>query len=317
MSAETLQRAALDGGIGRASAVQSSFAFLSSSRTAKIASLVLGFVLLLALVGPFLAGGPEHQDIFNAYTGPSLSHPLGTDQLGRDVLARVATGARISLLVAFISTVLALTVGVAAGSIAGYFGGIADAVVMRFVDSMYAVPDFLFAILLSSLIKSNLAVPQPGVLGLAVAAYRATDGLLGIFLTIGLTSWLTTSRIVRGQFLYLKYAGYVDAARLAGVSPARIVWRHLLPNASAAILVAATLTVPSAILLEAGLSFIGLGVDPPTPSWGTMISEGVTAMESYPYLLVFPALAIGVTLWCLNVLGDSLRDQLDPRLARR
>jgi ABC-type dipeptide/oligopeptide/nickel transport system permease subunit len=294
-----------------------SLAFLSGSPSARVASILLGGVIILAIVGPFLAGGPEHQDILVAYSGPSATHLLGTDQLGRDVLARLATGARISLLVALISTILALTVGLTVGSIAGYFGGIADNVMMRFVDAMYAVPDFLFAILLSALIKSNLAVPQAGMLGIAVTAYRATGGLLGIFLTIGLTAWLTTSRIVRGQFLYLKHAGYVDAARLAGVSSARIVWHHLLPNAGAAILVAATLTVPSAILLEAALSFIGLGVDPPTPSWGTMMSQGVAALESYPYLLLFPALAIGITLWCLNVLGDSLRDQLDPRLSRR
>ncbi len=282
-----------------------------------LATLLLLLILAVALLASLLPYGPYRQDILTRNAGPSVHHWLGTDQLGRDLFARLAFGARVSSVVAVASTLVALTIGVAVGSIAGYLGGRADSLIMRLVDAMYAFPDLLFAVLLSALIKGNLSGSISGPLAGLVFIYHATGGLLGVLFTIGLTSWLTVCRLVRGQILSLKHAEYVDAARCAGASGPYIVRAHLLPNTIAPIMVAATLAIPNAVILEAGLSFIGLGVDPPTPSWGTMIVDGINSLESYPYQLWIPAVAIGLTLLCLNVLGDSIRDALDPMLQRR
>jgi ABC-type dipeptide/oligopeptide/nickel transport system permease subunit len=200
------------------------------------------------------------------------------------------------------------------GMLAGYLGGLTDSLVMRFVDSMYAFPETLFAILIASLVKGQLAGQASGLLEPVAEIYRLSGGLLGVLLTLGLTCWLTTSRLVRSQVLSLKNAEYVLACRLAGATGWFIIRTHLLPNALPVILVAITFVVPNAILLEAGLSFLGVGVDPPTPSWGTMIASGVQSIQSYPHLLVAPALAIGATLLALNVVGDALRDLIDPAL---
>ena len=287
------------------------------TRTAGLATLVLLAILGAAAFAPLLAHGPFRQDVRIRNAGPSAQHWLGTDQLGRDLFARLAFGARVSSLVAVASTLVAVTIGVAVGSVAGYWGGRVDAMIMRLVDAMYAFPDLLFAVLLSALIKGNLAGSGSGPLASLTAVYHATGGLLGVLFTIGLTSWLTICRLVRGQILSLRHAEYVDAARCAGASGPHIVRFHLLPNTLAPILVAATLAIPNAVILEAGLSFIGLGVDPPTPSWGTMVADGILSLESYPHQLWIPAVAIGLTLLCLNILGDSIRDALDPLLERR
>ena len=200
------------------------------------------------------------------------------------------------------------------GTISGYLGGMTDSLVMRFVDSMYAFPDTLFAILIAALVKGQLSGQAPPLLEPLAEAYRMSGGLLGVLLTLGLTCWLTTARLVRSQVLSLKSTEYVLACRLAGASDWFIIRTHLLPNAVPVILVAVTFVVPNAVLLEAGLSFIGVGVDPPTPSWGTMIASGVQSIQSYPHLLVAPAVAIGATLLALNVVGDALRDLFDPAL---
>jgi ABC-type dipeptide/oligopeptide/nickel transport system permease subunit len=290
---------------------------LLRTRHAALAGLLLAVIAGAALFAPLLPYGPYHQDVHTRNVGPSGQHWLGTDQLGRDIFARLAFGARVSSIVALASTMITLSIGIVVGSIAGYLGGRVDAVMMRVVDAMYAFPDLLFAILLSALIKGNLTGTVSGPLGALASVYQSTGGLLGVLLTIGLTSWLTVCRLVRGQILTLKHAEYVDAARCAGASGLSIVRSHLLPNAVAPILVAATLAIPNAVILEAGLSFIGLGVDPPTPSWGTMIADGVNSLESYPYQLWIPAAAIGLALLCLNILGDSVRDALDPLMRRR
>jgi ABC-type dipeptide/oligopeptide/nickel transport system permease subunit len=287
------------------------------NRVTALAALTLVLIVGVAVFAPLLPYGPYRQNILIRNTGPAARHWLGTDQLGRDIFARLAFGARVSSVVAVASTLVALTIGVAVGSAAGYLGGRADSIIMRAVDAMYAFPDLLFAVLLSALIKGNLARDVSGPLAGLVAIYHATGGLMGVLFTIGLTSWLTVCRLVRGQILSLKHAEYVDAARCAGASGLHIVRVHLLPNTIAPIMVAATLAIPNAVILEAGLSFIGLGVDPPTPSWGTMIVDGINSLESYPYQLWIPAVAIGLTLLCLNILGDATRDALDPALRRR
>jgi ABC-type dipeptide/oligopeptide/nickel transport system permease subunit len=282
-----------------------------------MASLLLLLVLvLIAAVAPgLLPYSYAKQDLLHIFEPPSALHILGTDQLGRDVLTRLIYGARISLTVGFVAEAIILSVGILIGAITGYIGGKFDGVVMRFVDAMYAFPDLLLIIIVISFIKAELASPDPAPWLLPLAGINlATGGLLGVFIALGLTSWLTTARLVRGQFLSLRERPYVEAARCIGASPLRIVRLHLLPNTLAPILVAATLGVPNAILLEASLSFIGLGVDPPTPSWGIMISEGVNAVESYPHLILSPVIAVSLTLLSLNFLGDALRDALDPLL---
>lgn len=281
-------------------------------------SLSLAFlllVLLLAVFSSFLPHDAYRQNVLVRNSAPSFKYWLGTDALGRDMMARLAVGARVSLTVAVASTLIAVAIGVLVGTIAAYAGGFIDNAIMRFVDSMYAFPDTLFAILFAALIKGQLGGDASGWMAPLAEAYRLSGGLLGVLLTLGLTGWVTTSRLVRAQVMSLKHAEYVLACRLAGASHWFIIRKHLLPNTLPVILIAVTFVVPNAILLEAGLSFIGVGIDPPTPSWGTMIAMGAQSIQSYPHLLVFPALAIGLTLLALNVVGDALRDLLDPAVS--
>jgi ABC-type dipeptide/oligopeptide/nickel transport system permease subunit len=288
---------------------------LVRQRPALAASILcLTLVAFIAIAAPLLPYGPYKQDILHRNGTPSTSHWLGTDELGRDLGARLAMGARVSLIVALSSSLIAVAIGVMVGMVSGYLGGLTDSLIMRFVDSMYAFPETLFAILIASLVKGQLSAQAPALLEPLAEAYRWSGGLLGVLLTLGFTCWLTTSRLVRSQVLSLKNSEYVLASRLAGASGWFIVKKHLLPNAQPVIMVAITFVVPNAILLEAGLSFIGIGVDPPTPSWGTMIAAGVQSLQSYPHLLVAPALAIGATLLALNIVGDALRDLYDPAL---
>jgi len=289
-------------------------AFVRYNPTLAISLVVLALVVMIALLSSLLPYDAYRQDVLHRNAPPSAAHWFGTDELGRDMAARLAVGARVSLIVAVTSTVIAIAIGVMIGIFSGYIGGLTDSIVMRFVDSMYAFPDTLFAILIASLVKGQLSGQATGFLEPLADAYRLSGGLLGVLLTLGLTCWLTTSRLVRSQVLSLKSAEYVLACRLAGASDWFIIRKHLLPNALPVILVAVTFVVPNAILLEAGLSFIGIGVDPPTPSWGTMIASGVQSIQSYPHLLIAPAVAIGATLLALNVVGDAIRDMIDPAL---
>jgi ABC-type dipeptide/oligopeptide/nickel transport system permease subunit len=281
-----------------------------------ISLVVLGMVTIAAIFATSLPFTYDHQDIRQRNSPPSQEHLLGTDQLGRDVLSRLAYGARVSMTVAVAATLLTLVIGVVVGSIAGYAGGRIDALIMRFVDAMYAFPDLLFVILVSALVRGQLSGEVTGWLVVASVIDRASSGLFPVFLSLGLTSWLTTARLVRAQLLSLKHREYVQASRGAGARSGFILRKHLLPNTLAPLIVAATLAVPNAILLEAGLSFIGLGVQPPTPSWGIMISDGVASLRSFPHLMLIPALMIGLTLLAFNVLGDALRDAVDPLLQR-
>jgi oligopeptide transport system permease protein len=262
---------------------------------------VLGGVLLLLLaaaciLGPILSAyGYAEQNLDNTFAPPSAQHWLGTDQLGRDLLVRVLYGGRISLGVGLCATFVALTIGVVYGAVAGYLGGRVDAVMMRLVDIMYALPFTIFVILLMVFFGRNIVL---------------------LFVAIGAVEWLTMARIVRGQIMALKKMEFIEAARSLGYGHRRIIFRHLLPNALGPIIVYTTLTIPAVMLLEAFLSFLGLGVQPPMSSWGTLIKDGAEKMEEYWWLLVFPGALFSLTLFSLNFLGDGLRDALDVRSAK-
>jgi len=258
-----------------------------------------GLLLLLAaacVLGPVLSHyGYADQDLNNTFAAPSGAHWLGTDQLGRDLLVRVLYGGRISLGVGLCATFVALTIGVVYGAVAGYLGGRTDAVMMRLVDIMYALPFTIFVILLMVFFGRNIVL---------------------LFVAIGAVEWLTMARIVRGQIMALKKMEFIEAARSLGYSHTRIIFRHLLPNALGPIIVYTTLTIPAVMLLEAFLSFLGLGVQPPMSSWGTLIKDGAEKMEEYWWLLAFPGALFSLTLFSLNFLGDGLRDALDVRSAK-
>ncbi len=237
----------------------------------------------------------EQQNLALGPAAPSRLHWLGTDPLGRDMLARLLYGGRISLMVGILATAVSLTIGVLYGAIAGFSGGKLDMVMMRCVDILYALPFTIFVILLMVFFGQNIIL---------------------LFVAIGAVEWLTMARIVRGQVMSLKHQEFVEAARALGLRHRRILLRHILPNLLGPIIVYATLTVPEVMLLEAFLSFLGLGVQPPQSSWGVLIKEGAEMMEEYPWLLTYPALAMALTLFALNFLGDGLRDALDVRASK-
>ncbi len=220
------------------------------------------------------------------------SHLLGTDELGRDLLTRVLVGGRLSIGVGVAATLVALIIGVCYGAVSGYAGGKVDALMMRMVDTLYALPFLILVIILMVVFDRSLLL---------------------LFLAIGAIEWLTMARIVRGQVLHLKHQPFVDALRVLGASPARILFLHLIPNCLGPILVVATLTVPAVMLFESVLSFLGLGVQPPMSSWGLLIKEGAERMETFPWMLIFPSLAFIITLLSLNFLGDELRDRFSPK----
>lgn len=275
---------------------QDAFSRLKKNTLAMASAIFLLALLLVAILTPWLAPySYEMQNLSLGASPPSLEHWLGTDVLGRDQLTRLLYGSRISLAVGFIATGVALLIGVSWGLIAGYLGGKTDTIMMRIVDAMYALPFAVFVILLT------------------VAFGRS---LLLLFLAIGAVEWLTMARIVRGQVVSVRRQEFVEAAVAMGLMRLQIIARHVLPNVLGPIIVYTTLTIPSVILLESFLSFLGLGVQPPQSSWGALISSGVETMEEYPWLLIFPALTLSLTLFALNFLGDGLRDALDPRSSK-
>lgn len=258
-----------------------------------------GMLLLLALAclfGPlFFHLSYDNQNLILGAAPPSSQHWLGTDVLGRDLLVRILYGGRISLGVGLCATFVALTIGVVYGAVAGYAGGKTDAGMMRFVDILYALPFTIFVILLMVFFGRNIVL---------------------LFVAIGAVEWLTMARIVRGQVQSLKKMEFIEAARALGFSHRRIIFRHILPNLLGPVIVYATLTIPAVMLLEAFLSFLGLGVQPPMSSWGTLIKDGAEKMEESWWLLVFPGSLFSLTLLSLNFLGDGLRDALDVRSAK-
>lgn len=275
---------------------QDALARLRKNKMAMLGLVVLVFISVISLLTPWIAPySYQEQNLDLGASAPSMAHWLGTDTLGRDQLTRIMYGSRISLAVGLIATCVALTIGVLWGAIAGFIGGRVDAVMMRIVDALYALPFTIFIILLTVIFGSSMLL---------------------LFLAIGAVEWLTMARIVRGQILSIKQQEFVEAAVSMGFSPWRIIRRHLIPNVMGPVIIYTTLTIPSVILLESFLSFLGLGIQPPASSWGSLISGGVDTMEEYPWLLIFPGLVLTITLFSLNFLGDGLRDALDPKAAK-
>ena len=266
---------------------------LTRNKAAMVGGSILIILILSAIAAPWIAPYPyAYQDLDLGAAPPSAQHILGTDILGRDLFSRILYGARVSLLVGFVATGVALVIGVSWGIVAGFFGGTIDSVMMRIVDILYGLPFIIFVILLMVIFGSNLWL---------------------LFGAIGAVEWLTMSRIVRGQVIGLKNQEFVLAAKAMGVSNFSMFRRHLLPNILGPIAVYATLTIPQVMLLESFLSFLGLGIQPPMSSWGTLIKDGVESMEEYSWLLVYPGITFTVTLFALNFFGDGLRDALDPK----
>ena len=266
---------------------------LCANRMARIGGGLFIGIALLCLIGPFFVPH-SHETTHLAYgaQAPSWTHWFGTDELGRDILVRTLIGGRISIGVGFAATVVALLIGVVYGMIAGYYGGRMEAAMMRFVDTLYALPFTIIVILLTVLLGRSILL---------------------IFLAIGAVEWLTMARIVCGQTKALRKQTFVDAAIVAGVPTRRILGRHILPNLLSPVIVFTTLTIPAVILLESVISFLGLGVQPPMSSWGILINEGAVKLDIYPWMLIFPALFFSLTIFALNFVGDGLRDALDPR----
>ncbi len=278
----------------------------SSTRTARLAwtrfrrhrlappgLVLIGLMAIMAVGADWLAPYPWDTPNMEAVRHPpTLAHPLGTDQLGRDQLSRLMHGARTSLSVGLVATLVAAGLGTTLGAIAGYFGGIADTVIMRLVDFMFSIPRLLLLLVVAALLGSGLNV---------------------VILLIGLTSWMHVARLVRGSFLSLREQEFVQAARSLGASDVRLIVRHILPNSLGPLTVAATLAVGAAILIESTLSYFGYGVQPPTPSWGNMLQNAQSEMYAAPWLAIFPGLFILITIMSVNFVGDGLRDALDPQ----
>jgi oligopeptide transport system permease protein len=266
---------------------------LIQNKAAMIGGIVLVVLILCAIFAPLIAPySYSYQDLNLGASKPSWEHLLGTDVMGRDLLSRILYGARISLMVGFVATSVALVIGVSWGIVAGYFGGRIDSVMMRIVDVLYGLPFIIFIILLMVIFGRNLWL---------------------LFGAIGAVEWLTMARIVRGQVIGLKNQEFVLAAQAMGVSNFMMFRKHLFPNILGPIAVYATLTIPQVMLLESFLSFLGLGIQPPMSSWGTLIKDGVESMEEYSWLLIYPGLTFTITLFALNFFGDGLRDALDPK----
>ena len=266
---------------------------LIQNRAAMIGGITILVLIILAIFAPWIAPySYSYQNLDIGASPPSAEHLLGTDVLGRDLLSRLLYGARISLLVGFVATGVALVIGVSWGIVAGYFGGRVDSIMMRIVDVLYGLPFIIFIILLMVIFGRNIWL---------------------LFAAIGAVEWLTMARIVRAQVIGLKNQEFVQAAQVMGVSNISMFRRHILPNILGPIAIYATLTIPQVMLLEAFLSFLGLGIQPPMSSWGTLIRYGVESMEEYYWLLIYPGLTFTITLFALNFFGDGLRDALDPK----
>jgi oligopeptide transport system permease protein len=287
---------------------------LLKNRLAVFGMFVVGFIAVAVLVGPWIIKAttgftydympPGQQQSYPPFTAPdgaySSAHPMGTDSSGRDMLARVLQGGRISLMVGIISTFVSILIGVTWGATAGYLGGKVDDLLMRIVDVLYAIPYMMVVIVLLAFFGGRSPLQQ----------------IFLLFAALGAVSWLTMARIVRGQVISLKNQEYVLAARATGVSTPKIIFRHLVPNALGPVIVYATLTIPSVMLQEAFLSFLGLGVQAPYASWGSLAQEGIQNIAVFPWQLIFPGVTMALTLFSLNFLGDGLRDALDPQMRK-
>ncbi|MES2696485.1 MAG: ABC transporter permease [Verrucomicrobiota bacterium] len=296
---------------------------LRRNHLAVFGGITLIVLSLLCVIGPWFSSyGYEETDLYNTFSPPSAKHWLGTDQLGRDLLTRLMFGGRISLMVGLIATFVALTIGVIYGAVSGYIGGKLDRVMMRIVDILYALPFTIFVILLTVMLETPAQILDEWIKHLSFGDWqpfintRGASRILLLFAAIGAVEWLTMARIVRSQIMSLKRMEFIEAARSLGFGTPRIIFRHMIPNILGPIIVYTTLTIPGVMLLEAFLSFLGLGVQPPMSSWGVLIKDGAERMEEYPWLLMFPGTVFSLTLFSLNFLGDGLRDALDVRSAK-
>lgn len=289
---------------------------LRRNKLAVVGMIIVGTIVIAALIGPtiiqrttgyaydVIPKDPSLTKSFPPFRSPdggfSWTHPMGTDNAGRDILARVLSGGQISLMVALIATFVSLLIGVSYGATAGYLGGRIDDLMMRIVDVLYSLPYVIIIIVLLALLPAKTPTGQ----------------LAQLFFALGAVSWLTMARIVRGQVMSLKNQEFILAARATGVSTPKIIFRHLVPNTLGPVIVYATLTVPTVMLSEAFLSFLGLGVRPPRVSWGSLAAEGAQSLAIYPWQLIFPGLTMALMLFSLNFLGDGLRDALDPQMRK-
>jgi oligopeptide transport system permease protein len=266
---------------------------LLRNRAAVVSAIVLALITIACFAAPWISPYPiDDIDWENISTGPSAAHWFGTDENGRDLFTRILFGGQVSLMVGIVATMVSLMIGVAWGAIAGFFGGRVDGLMMRTVDILYSLPYMFFVILLVVFFGRNILL---------------------IFVALGAVQWLDMARIVRGQTLSLKRKEFIEAAHASGVSTFNIIRRHIIPNTLGPVVVYITLTVPSVILTESFISFLGLGVQEPQTSWGVLIAEGARVMETAPWSLLYPAIFLGVTLFCFNFIGDGLRDALDPK----
>jgi oligopeptide transport system permease protein len=268
---------------------------LLRNKAAVVSIVLLSVIMLLAVLAPYLSPHPYDEVYWERIAAPpdlAAGFLFGTDGNGRDLFARTLYGARVSLAVGIAATLVSLVIGVLYGAIAGYLGGAIDEVMMRFVDVLYSLPFMFFVIILVVVFGRNIVL---------------------IFVALGVVEWLTMARIVRGQTLSIRRREFIEAARAAGVSSAVMIRRHIIPNVLGPVVVYVTLTVPEVIIIESFLSFLGLGVQEPNTSWGVLISEGADQMETAPWMLIFPATFLAVTLFCFNFIGDGLRDALDPK----
>jgi peptide/nickel transport system permease protein len=266
----------------------------SRNRLSVIGAVAVLLLIAISIFAPFIAPyDPAAIDVHNVLSPPSKTHPLGTDELGRDLLSRIIWGSRVSLKVGFVAVGIAIMTGVIIGAISGFYGGMTDSVLMRFVDMMLAFPTFFLILAVIAILEQNIFT---------------------IMAVIGLTSWMDVARLVRAEFLALKEKDFVSAARAVGVNDTRLIFRHILPNALSPVFVAATFGVAGAILIESSLSFLGLGVQPPDPSWGNILTSGKDNIEVAWWLSLYPGLAILITVLSYNLVGEGLRDALDPRL---
>jgi len=305
---------------------------LFRNRAAVMGGSIIAILILMALFAPLIAPRAYDDQELNLqntvpqwlisvfpntkpYAVVANEFPLGADYVGRDLFSRIVYGTRVSLTVAFIGPFISMIIGVIYGSISGFFGGRVDNIMMRIVDVLYAFPSLLFIILLLAFFRTSSSDFPPGSFAYILTEIdQSMGGLFFIFIGIGLTAWETMARLTRGQVLSIREKEFVEAARTIGATNGRIMFRHILPNIVGPLIVAETLAIPGYISTEAFLSFIGLGVNPPTPSWGSMISDGAQVIRTYPNQTIFPALALAITMFAFNFLGDGLRDALDPRL---
>ncbi len=266
----------------------------SRNRLSVLGAIAILLLITISILAPFLAPyDPTSIDVHNVLSPPNNNHPLGTDELGRDLLSRIIWGSRVSLKVGFVAVGISILIGIIIGAVAGFYGGLIDTTLMRFVDIMLAFPTFFLILAVISILEQNIFT---------------------IMVVIGITSWMDVARLVRAEFLSLKEKDFVSAARAIGASDKRLIFKHILPNALSPVFVAATFGVAGAILIESGLSFLGLGVQPPDPSWGNILTAGKDNIEVAWWLSLFPGFAILITVLSYNLVGEGLRDALDPRL---